>query len=191
MPYFSTPLRNRLGLAFFLLATWLSALSAFEQPTLLAWLSALHNLVLAFIYARRKPEFAYDRTGLWLGLIAAFLPLPLMPRTLPIPLMLIGLSGYSLVFWSLLALGPRFGIAPADRGLVADGPYRLVRHPMYLGELVLRGALLVGTSLIEGYAALAVLLMIQILRIAREEQVINGYPAYASQVRWLLIPFLF
>ena len=37
---------------------------------------------------------------------------------------------------SLLALGRRFGIRPALRGLATRGPYRLVRHPMYLAYVL-------------------------------------------------------
>ena len=32
----------------------------------------------------------------------------------------------------------------AEQRVVSSGPYGLVRHPMYLGELALRGALLMG-----------------------------------------------
>jgi len=184
-------MRKRLGLVFFLFAFLVSALAALEHPSLLAWFSALHNLVLAWIYARRKPETAYDRTGLWLGLMAAFLPMPLTPETVAVQFMLAGLAGYGLVFWSLLTLGSRFGIAPADRGLVTTGPYRLLRHPMYLGELILRGALILATAPAEGLLPFLILVLIQIVRIQREEKVLTGYPDYASQVRWRLIPFIF
>ena len=37
-------MRKRLGLAFFLFAWLASSLAALEHPSLLAWLSALHNL---------------------------------------------------------------------------------------------------------------------------------------------------
>lgn len=184
-------MRNRLGLAFFLFAWLASTLAALEHPSLLAWLSALHNLVLALIYARRKSEKAYDRTGLWLGLMAAFLPMPFTSEAVAVQFMVVGLAGYALVFWSLLTLGSRFGIAPADRGLVTTGPYRLVRHPMYLGELVLRGALILATAPLEGLLPFLILVFIQVLRIQREEKVLTGYPDYASQVRWRLIPFIF
>ncbi|MEN4098921.1 MAG: isoprenylcysteine carboxylmethyltransferase family protein [Anaerolineaceae bacterium] len=183
-------MKDRLGLAFFTFAAVVSALAAWEHPSILAWLAALHNAILAGLYARRKPAREYDRRGLWLGLLAAVLPLaaPYPDQVSPVVL-IVGVSGYALALWSLLTLGTRFGIAPADRGLVAHGPYRFVRHPMYLGELVLRLAL-VSTSpqpfLAAGlFMALAV---IQVLRAIREEQILSGYPAYAQRVRFRLIP---
>lgn len=184
-------MRDRLGLAFFLGAFLLSAFIALEHPILLAWLASLHNLVLAWFYARRTPETAYDRTGLWLGLMAAFLPVPFTPDKTTLPFQAVGVAGYGLVFWSLLALGPRFGIAPADRGLVTGGPYKLLRHPMYLGELILRGALVLANAPMEGLPPFLILVFLQVLRLLREEKVIAGYSGYANQVRWRLLPWIF
>jgi protein-S-isoprenylcysteine O-methyltransferase Ste14 len=183
-------MRDRLGLAFFTFATTLSAFLAWEQPSLLAWLVTIHNAILAGIYARRQPARAYDRIGLGLGLLAAFLPLAApYPESIPVLIIVVGCLGYGLVFWSLFALGSHFGVAPADRGLITRGPYRLVRHPMYLGELILRAALLVGSPqpVLAG-VMLFVLITIQILRIQREERIIRGYDRYAVQVRFRLVP---
>jgi len=183
-------MKDRLGLAFFTFAAVISALAAWEHPSILAWLATLHNAILAGLYARRKPAREYDRRGLWLGLFAAILPLAVSyPEQVPSILLFVGVSGYALVLWSLLTLGTRFGIAPADRGLVAHGPYRFVRHPMYLGELVLRLAL-VSTSPQPFLAAglFVALAAIQVLRAMREERIIADYPEYAVQVRYRLIP---
>jgi protein-S-isoprenylcysteine O-methyltransferase Ste14 len=183
-------MKDRLGLAFFTFAAVISALAAWEHPSILAWLATLHNAILAGLYARRKPAREYDRRGLWLGLLAAILPLTASyPEQVHPVALTVGISGYALVLWSLLTLGARFGMAPADRGLVAHGPYRFVRHPMYLGELVLRMVLISMSPQPFLAAGLFIALAaIQVIRAIREENFISGYPVYAHQVRFRLIP---
>jgi protein-S-isoprenylcysteine O-methyltransferase Ste14 len=44
--------------------------------------------------------------------------------------------GTLFTIWSLATLGRCFGLFPEVRGLVMRGPYRLVRHPVYLGEAI-------------------------------------------------------
>jgi protein-S-isoprenylcysteine O-methyltransferase Ste14 len=171
-------------------AAGLSGLAAWQQPTVLSGLVALHNTLLAVLYLNRYPSTRYDQKGLYLGLLAAALPTATpLPDSPGILLTLAALAGYGLILWSLLTLGSRFGIAPADRGLVTGGPYRLVRHPMYLGELLLRGALVAAAPDILLALLLSLSLgAIQVLRIRREEQILCGYPLYASQVRYRLLP---
>ena len=183
-------LRDRIGLAFFTFAAVVSFLATWEHPSMLAWMAACHNVILAVLYARRKPAVKYDRLGLWLGLLAAVLPLVTVYSVeISLSLMITGLLGYSLIFWSLISLGNRFGIAPADRGLVVCGPYRIVRHPMYLGELVLRAALVTAsTQALLATGSLITLAVIQVLRILREERILTGYGPYASQVPYRLVP---
>ena len=78
--------------------------------------------------------------------------------------------------------------------VIETGPYAIVRHPMYTG-----GALLmVGMPLWLGSYAGALLASVPIavlaVRIVFEERLLRrelkGYDAYASRVRWRLIPFL-
>lgn len=182
-------IRDRIGFAFFAFAAIVAGVAAWQSTSILAWLYAFHNLLLAWFYARREPAKMYDRVGLWLGMIAALLPTTVQSGASPWYLLLPGLAGYGLILWSLATLGKRFGIAPADRGITSRGPYQLIRHPMYLGELIFRAALLFNSNnLALDLALFALLMKIQCARILREERWISGYPCYVHLVRWRLVP---
>jgi len=48
--------RDLAGFAFFAFAALVSIAAAWEHPSLLAWLYAAHNCLLAFFYARRHRQ---------------------------------------------------------------------------------------------------------------------------------------
>jgi len=183
-----SPIGDYAGFAFFTFAAMLAGLAAWEHPTLLAWLSVAHNGLLAGIYAVRRPAARSDQRGLLLGLLAAAMPLASYPDVIPTWLMVIGLAGYGFTLWSLMVLGKSFGIAPADRGLVKGGPYRIVRHPMSRGELAFRGVMVISELTILNGLLLVALVVVQVARIRREERIIAGYEVYKGETGWRLIP---
>jgi protein-S-isoprenylcysteine O-methyltransferase Ste14 len=184
-------IRDRFGFAFFAFAAIIGGAAAWQSTTLLAWLYALHNLLLAWFYMKREPAKRYDRVGMWLGLVAALLPTTVHSGPSSWYLLILGMAGYALILWSLVILGKRFGIAPADRGLTSRGPYQFIRHPMYLGELAFRAALLLSSNNLPVDILLFIILtVIQCWRILREEKWISGYGCYARIVPWRLIPGL-
>lgn len=98
-------------------------------------------------------------------------------------------------FSAKVVLGRSFGLLPAQRGLVMEGPYRFIRHPIYFGYLIGHiGMLLVNFSL-QNALIITVLYVAQIIRIQREESILannnSGYAEYKQRVRWRLIPFIY
>ena len=94
---------------------------------------------------------------------------------------------------SLLTLGRWFGVRPALRGLATTGPYRLVRHPIYLAYLIAD----IGYNLQEWNLATLLLVaagwMSLLYRIRAEERVLAGHadwPSYVARVRYRLVPGL-
>jgi protein-S-isoprenylcysteine O-methyltransferase Ste14 len=82
---------------------------------------------------------------------------------------------------SALALGRCFGILPEVRGLVTRGPYRVVRHPVYLGELGAFGGLVIAAPSGWNCVAACTLFAGQWLRMRLEEEALRAeFPEYAS-----------
>jgi protein-S-isoprenylcysteine O-methyltransferase Ste14 len=160
---------------------------------------ALLSLLAAVRLVRRRPPRREAplprRLAAWTAAVlpwgAGLLPASASPAPLQTAGQILQALGAALALWALAALGEAFGIAPADRGLVAErGPYRLIRHPMYAGEILAFAGWLLERPSAEGAALLLACLLLAVLRIRWEEEVIEGYEGYARRVRWRLVPFI-
>ena len=79
----------------------------------------------------------------------------------------------------LASLGRSFGIMPRARGLVQHGVYRWVRHPIYLGEFLAFGGLLVLAVSPLTIAIYVAFVALQLYRLVVEEQTLSqAYPDY-------------
>ena len=183
-------LSDTLPLAFWLFLAGVRLAQAWqERSPVLALLMAQPGLV-AYLLLTRRSDVAevpvYRKTVAW---TSALLPLGLQVGAPASWLsLLVVAAGLLLAAWSLWTLGKSFGIAPADRGLVRCGPYRLLRHPMYAGELLAVFGASWGCFTLWNLALWSLLLLSVILRIHWEEQAVGGYAGYSYQVHYRLIP---
>jgi protein-S-isoprenylcysteine O-methyltransferase Ste14 len=102
--------------------------------------------------------------------------------------------GMTWAIYSLTYLGNRFSIVPEARGLVTNGPYRLIRHPIYLGEITAGFGLVLPTLFTVHVLVFILFLAAQLVRTYFEERMLKAtypqYEAYARRTR-RLIPFVF
>jgi protein-S-isoprenylcysteine O-methyltransferase Ste14 len=111
---------------------------------------------------------------------------------------LVQLTGFALSWRSVAAIDPlelagiRTGNTPA--GLQTSGPFRLVRHPLYLGWvlIVFGAARMTGDRLAFAVMTSAYL----IVAIPWEERSLErsfgeAYRRYKAEVRWRLVPFVY
>jgi protein-S-isoprenylcysteine O-methyltransferase Ste14 len=104
------------------------------------------------------------------------------------------------IFGVLIAISAKwslrrsFGILPANRGVVVKGPYRLVRHPMYLGYLVKDVGFVLPNFGLQNLLVVIVFWSLQIGRIMREEKLLSNdelYCEYKKRVRRRLLTGVF
>lgn len=94
------------------------------------------------------------------------------------------LAGLSWSVVSLRTLGRAFSVMPEARTLVRRGPYAVVRHPLYLGELAATLGIVVSGPTAAAAGLWAALVFLQCYRADHEEHVLTAaLPDYASY-RW-------
>ena len=107
-------------------------------------------------------------------------------------------GGISLRFWSFHTLGRYFTLTvqtSSDQPVIADGPYRMIRHPSYAGLLLIIGAvgLFIGNwlSLVCLTVAVAggLVFRIRVEERALTQNIGDGYRDYAATHK-RLVPFI-
>ena len=101
------------------------------------------------------------------------------------------LFGLALSIASKLYLNRSFGLIAANRGVKTSGPYRFVRHPMYLGYMITQLGFLLSSFTVLTLGIYLVAWSFQIVRVREEESVLCADPEYrdfSTRVPTRLIP---
>jgi len=173
-------------------------------------LSALSALLVCAFYAliiwcylRRGPAVATSRSisASVIAVLATFTPFafPLLAgaapgtaRQLTADVLLVAGTAWSV--WSLRYLGKNLSVIAQARGVADRGPYRLVRHPLYAGEIVSALGLALAAGTVAAAGLWVALIGMQAYRALREEQVLldalPGYREYRARTA-VLVPGLF
>lgn len=83
-----------------------------------------------------------------------------------------------------------------DRGheVVVQGPYRMVRHPMYLGAILQNLGLPLILGSLWAYLPVGLIVGLLVVRTALEDVILRkelpGYEAYAHRTRYRLVPLV-
>jgi protein-S-isoprenylcysteine O-methyltransferase Ste14 len=128
--------------------------------------------------------------GTYLPWVLPFLPAGRPPGAMQVLSAALLVAGGAMIIVTVLHLGRAFSLDPQARRLVRTGPYRVIRHPLYLAEEIsICGAALHVWS-IWAVALLLVHCALQLRRAVYEERVLSGsfpeYQAYAAVTARLL-----
>jgi protein-S-isoprenylcysteine O-methyltransferase Ste14 len=164
----------------------------------LQWMVSEGLVILLLVFRRESRLLSRHPWDWFVALGGSFTVLLVRPAATGIAPESVGvalqLAGTAFEIYAKIVLGKSFGIVAADRGIVVGGPYRIVRHPIYLGYFATHVGFLM-TNWSPRNAALYILIyFFQISRILSEEQLLRedeSYRAYCDRVRYRLIPFIF
>lgn len=102
--------------------------------------------------------------------------------------------GGAVCFAAAWALGSAYGVLPIVRGVRSHGLYRVVRHPLYLGSLLMNVGI-VAASPSKWNVAIGIGGALLLAARAHCEEIVlyqlAEYRAYSARTRFRLIPFVY
>jgi protein-S-isoprenylcysteine O-methyltransferase Ste14 len=119
-----------------------------------------------------------------------------VPRWLRITALALVLGGYLFSFWviSVNRFASRTIQVELEQRVISDGPYSLVRHPMYFGALLMWLSVPVALGSYVACPFFALLVPVIVARLLNEEKVLRlelpGYETYCQKTRFHLVPYL-
>lgn len=116
----------------------------------------------------------------------------------PLPLLLLEIIALVIGFWGIITMRKsRLNVFPdvlKGSSLISSGPYKLIRHPMYLSLFLLSISLLLTESNTLRIIIVIILCINLLFKVEFEEKLLKkkfpGYKDYASRT-WKIFPYLY
>jgi protein-S-isoprenylcysteine O-methyltransferase Ste14 len=117
--------------------------------------------------------------GTFLGIGIALLPPQELPSAVYLVSLFLIIGGTAFAICAGLVLGRSISILPEARRLVTWGPYALVRHPLYVGEIVALAGVALQYLSAPALLLLGLLCAFQLQRMKNEERLLlEVFPEY-------------
>ena len=181
--------------------------SVLPASLLLSTLSQLFTLlffgVLVILFSVRRvlqltASGIYPRCvaliGTFLGVGILLLSPQELSRWLYLASLLLIIGGTAFAIYSALVLGRSISVLPQARRLVTSGPYKIIRHPLYLGEIIAFAGVSLQYFSLLAFLLLLLFCLVQHQRMINEERILSAafseYADYKART-YRLVPSLY
>lgn len=173
----------------------------FKNPALIDVTFFIHNLIFMAVILLRREHVQLDKKWLhWLvAMVSFFSGLFFLKSSeggngavriadaVNFAAIVIGIA-------ALLSLGRSFGIVPAVRSIRTGGLYRVVRHPMFVSDILFKIPLVLKYFTMYNAVVFVASLVLYVLRAGYEEEILSQtreYQRYKRRVQYRFIPYIY
>lgn len=160
-----------------------------------AYVALLIFQVVAFA-SQPAPRARDGRAAVWTVTLVATFGMVVAPSLPPVRVLwtagpnqiraqaMLALLGMAIALWAMASLRRSFSLTPQARRLAATGPYRVMRHPLYLGEVLNIIGIMVGIGSVTVVVATVIVVTGEVTRACLEERLLRrAFPDYDTVFR--------